>query len=153
MLFGFSSVSLVSSLIIALAMSQGIAASSLIQVIFGLSQAFLFPLIVLFLLGLFFLGMADSKIVTSAEGIEFHQFGCCCRSSWGNIARIDSFQSGAVSAKALYFYQPAQQFFALFPFSSVGILKMIPLYLFRFDVDSGLGQALRLYRPNLFNLY
>ena len=108
--------------------------------------------ILFIIIGILIIVVANTKIVISSEGIELHQFGFCTRSPWSNVARIAPFQSGNVSAQAIYFYQPAKQFFKLLPFQPVTSLKMIPLYKFRFDADSKLGRALRLYRPDLFNI-
>lgn len=108
--------------------------------------------ILFLIIGSFLIGIANSEIVISPEGIEWHQFGFCTRSPWSNVARIAPFQSDNVSTQAIYFHQPAQQFFKLFPFQPVTSIKMIPLYQFRFDADSKLGRDLRLYRPDLFNI-
>ncbi len=108
-------------------------------------------LLILLLVGGFQLGIANTRIVTSSEGIELHQFGFCTKSHWSNVANIALFQLGNVSAQAIYFHQPAKQFFKLLPFGAVTSIQMIPLYLFKFDADSELGSALRLYRPDLFN--
>ena len=104
---------------------------------------------ILLLVGGFQLGIANTKIVTSPEGIELHQFGFFTKSPWSNVASIALFQSGNVSAQAIYFHQPAKQFFKLLPFKAVTSIQMISL--FKFDTDSELGRALRLYRPDLFN--
>ncbi|OUC14427.1 MAG: hypothetical protein B0A82_12060 [Alkalinema sp. CACIAM 70d] len=98
----------------------------------------------------FMLGMANTKIVTSSEGVELHQFGFCTQSPWSNVARIAPFQSGTHSAYALYFYQPAQQFLKILPSIPIASLKMIPLDGFQFDADSELGIALRWNKPDLF---
>jgi hypothetical protein len=107
-------------------------------------------LLIALLIGCFLLGMASTKIVTSSEGIEFHQFGFCTKSSWSNIARIAPFQSGNVSTHAIYFHQPAAQRLNLLPALPLMSLPLIPLYLFRFDTDSNLSNALAEYRPDLF---
>lgn len=108
-------------------------------------------LLILCVVGGFILGMANTKIVTSSEGVELHQLGFCTKSLWSNVARIAPFQSGNVSTEALYFRQPAKQFLKFLPFVPITSLDKIPLYLFRFDADSELGSALRLNKPDLFN--
>ncbi|MEM7590161.1 MAG: hypothetical protein AAF383_01325 [Cyanobacteria bacterium P01_A01_bin.83] len=102
------------------------------------------------LIGLFILGTTTSKIVTSPEGVELHQFGFCAKTTWNNVYKIDSFKSGMVSGYALYLHQPAKDFFKLFPSIPVANSIMIPLYKYRFDEGSPLGQELLKYKPGLF---
>ncbi|MDF5732325.1 MAG: hypothetical protein PUP92_31075 [Rhizonema sp. PD38] len=108
--------------------------------------------ILFIIIGSFIIGIANTKIVISSEGIELHQFGFCTRSPWSNVARIAPFQSSNISTQAIYFHQPAKQFFKILPFQPVTSIKMIPIYQFRFDAESKLGRALRLYRPDVFNI-
>ncbi|MCG6138004.1 MAG: hypothetical protein MET45_25790 [Nostoc sp. LLA-1] len=103
------------------------------------------------IIGFFIIGVANIKIVTSLEGIELYQFGFYTKSHWHNVARIAPYQSGKVSAQAIYFHQPTKQFFIFFPFKPSSSIIMIPLYQFKFDDNSELKRALRFYRPDLFN--
>ena len=106
---------------------------------------------ILLLVGGFQLGIANTKILTSSEGIELHQLGFFTKSPWSNVASVALFQSGNVPAQAIYLHQPAKQFFKLLPFGVVTSIQMIPLSPFKFDANSDFGRALRLYRPDLFN--
>jgi hypothetical protein len=108
--------------------------------------------ILFIIVGSFLIGIANTKIVISSSGIELDQLGFCTKSPWSNVARIAPFQSGNISTQAIYFHQPAKQFFKVLPFQPVTSIKMIPLYQFRFDAESKLGRALRLYRPDIFNI-
>lgn len=108
--------------------------------------------ILFIIVGSFIIGIANTKIVISSSGIELHQFGFCTKSPWSNVASIAPFQSGNISTQAIYFHQPAKQFFKLLPFQPVTSIKIISLYQFRFDPESKLGRALRLYRPDIFNI-
>lgn len=125
----------------------------LLGLLVGIFLPTLAPAFILFIIvdGLI-IGTANTKIVISSEGIEFEQFGFCTISRWSNVARIASFQSGNVSVQAIYFHQPAKQFFKLLPSKPVTSIKMIPLYQFKCDADSQLGIALRLYKPELFSI-
>lgn len=132
-----------------LTLSRDVIASLPFPVLATLSLAS--PLLLMaVIVGGFLLSMTTTKIVTSPEGIEFHQFGFYATSPWSNVARIAAFQAGNLSAPALYFDQPAPQFFTLFPSQRVGLIKIIPLQPFQIDADSPLGEALRSYRPDLF---
>ncbi|MBF2028798.1 MAG: hypothetical protein IGS48_18890 [Oscillatoriales cyanobacterium C42_A2020_001] len=108
-------------------------------------------LLLLAVVGAFQLALASTKIVTSFEGIEFHQAGFCAKSGWSNVAAIAPLQIGRNSTQALHFHQPVQQFFKLLPFGAVASIRMIPLSHFNVEVDRGLGRAFREYRPDLFN--
>ena len=102
------------------------------------------------LIGLFILGTTTSKIITSSQGIELHQFGICAKTTWNNIYKIDSFKSGMVSTYALYLSQPTREFIKVFPSITLANATMIPLYKYRFDEDSPLGQELLKYKPGIF---
>ena len=56
---------------------------------------------ILLLVGGFQLGIANTKIVTSSEGIELHQLGFFTKSPWSNVASVALFQSGNVPAQAI----------------------------------------------------
>jgi hypothetical protein len=130
-----------------------IVVSLFLCLVVGMFLPMLAPAFILFIVvGSSIIGAANTKIVISPEGIEFDQFGFCTRSPWRNVARIAPFQSGKVSAQAIYFHQPAKQFFKLLPLKPVTSIKMIPLYQFRCDADSKLGRALRLYKPDMFSI-
>ena len=70
--------------------------------------------------------------------------------TWNNIYKIDSFKSGMVSTYALYLHQPIKDFFKLLPLIPLATVTMIPLYKYRFDEDSSLGQELLKYKPGIF---
>ncbi|MEL6438748.1 MAG: hypothetical protein AAFQ80_05765 [Cyanobacteria bacterium J06621_8] len=102
------------------------------------------------LFGLLLLATTTIKIVTSSQGIEFHQSVLCAKTTWNNVYKIDLFKSSKFSIYGLSLNQPIRAFFKLFPSIPLMTLTMIPLYQYRFDEDSSLGQELLKYKPELF---
>ncbi len=108
-----------------------------------------FAVFIPLVIGIFLFVMSRTRIVTSARGVEFYQFGFRAVTPWSNISRIGVPPPGSGATEAIYLLRPVlQEFEFVFPIKLP--LNLIPLYQFDYSVASELGQELRQYKSNLF---
>ncbi|HEY3290056.1 MAG TPA: hypothetical protein VGK87_08020 [Anaerolineae bacterium] len=108
-----------------------------------------FAVFIPLIIGLFLIVLSRTRIVTSARGVEFHQFGFHAVTPWSNIVRIGLPPAASGTTEAIYLQRPCLQEFEFFAAWKLP-LNLIPLYQFDYSPDSELGQELRRYKPHLF---
>ena len=109
-----------------------------------------FTVFIPLVIGIFLIVMSRTRIITSARGVEFYQFGFHAVTPWPNISRIGRPPANSGTTEAIYLQRPVLQEFEFYAGFKMP-LNLIPLYQFDYSAASELGKELRRYKPQIFN--
>ena len=103
------------------------------------------------LIGLFSLYAAlGIYIATSPNNIECHQIGLHVHAPWGSVSGIGPVNTKFLNFQVIQLSTPAVIDWVWYPSARNHKMMNIPLTNYRYDAESELGQALRLYAPHIF---